>query len=272
MSLRFKPGVYVALVTPFENEDNIDYTALKNLLDFHNEKKTMGVVLLGTTGESPTLSMDEKKELVKFVKQNKGNLDLVVGVGGNNTREVIAFTKYCNDYADSLMVTVPNYNKPMQDGIFQHFSKISESTLLPIMMYNIPSRCGVNMTYETIVKLYHYSKNIVAIKEASGDLGQIQDIMNNCDIDIFAGDDSQLVPVMALGGKGVVSVYANINPTPVLTVFNSCLWNQFETARTEYFKYHNKVKELFVKTNPIPVKEMMAEQGMINNYLRLPLM
>ena len=171
-----------------------------------------------------------------------------------------------------LMVTVPNYNKPMQDGIFQHFSKISESTPLPIMMYNIPSRCGVNMTYETIVKLYHYSKNIVAIKEASGDLGQIQDIMNNCDIDIFAGDDSQLVPVMALGGKGVVSVYANINPTPVLNVFNSCLGNQFETARTEYFKYHNKIKELFVKTNPIPVKEMMAEQGMINKYLRLPLM
>ena len=272
MTHRFKQGVYVALVTPFNKNEDIDYDSLLKLLNYQNEKKTTGIVLLGTTGESPTLSTEEKKELVKYVSQNKGNLDLIIGVGGNNTREVIEFTKYCNQYGDGLMVTVPNYNKPMQEGIYQHFCKISESTELPIIMYNIPSRCGVNMNYETIVRLYHYCKNIVAIKEASGDLGQIQDIMNNCEIDIYAGDDSQLVPVMSLGGKGVISVYANIDPTPVIITYQNCIDNQYPKAREEYFKYHDKIKELFVETNPIPVKKIMADKGMLNKVFRLPLM
>ena len=272
MTLRFKPGVYVALITPFQKNEDIDYDALRKLIEFQNENGTTGIVLLGTTGESPTLSTDEKKDLVKFVSQTKGDLDLIVGVGGNNTREVIEFTKYCNPYADGLMVTVPSYNKPMQEGIYQHFVKISESTELPIMMYNIPSRCGVNMNFLTTVKLYKNCENIVAIKEASGDLGQIQDIMKNCDIDIFAGDDSQLVPVMSLGGKGVVSVYANIEPEPVLKTFNYCLNNEYHNGRDEYFKYHNEIIKLFVETNPIPTKKILASKGLIEKVFRLPLM
>jgi 4-hydroxy-tetrahydrodipicolinate synthase len=272
MTLRLKPGVYVALITPFKTDEEIDYDSLKKLIEYQNQKQTTGIVLLGTTGESPTLSSDEKKELVKYVSQNKGNLDLIVGVGGNNTREVIEFTKYTNQYADGLMVTVPSYNNPMQEGIFQHFVKISESTNLPIMMYNIPSRCGVNMNYLTTVKLYKTCENIVAIKEASGDLGQIQDIMKNCDIDIFAGDDSQLVPVMALGGKGVVSVYANLEPTPVIKTYEYCVENQYDKARQEYFNYHDEIIKLFVETNPIPAKKILASKGVIQKVFRLPLM
>jgi 4-hydroxy-tetrahydrodipicolinate synthase len=271
MCQRFKPGVYVALVTPFKNDEEIDFDSLKNLINFQNEKKTTGIVFLGTTGESPTLSLEEKKELVKFVSKIKRNLDLIVGVGGNNTREVVQFTKFCEEYTDGIMVTVPSYNKPMQDGIYAHFKTIANSTLKPIMMYNIPSRCGVNMTSQTIIRLYNEFENIVAIKEASGNLGQILDIINSCDIDVFAGDDSQLVPVMSIGGKGVVSVYANIDPTPVLNTFNSCIWNQYENAKEKYFTYHSKINELFMKTNPIPVKRIMAEKGMINQVYRLPL-
>lgn len=271
MTTKLKSGVYVALITPFKKNEDIDYDALKKLIDYQNKKETTGIVLLGTTGESPTLSSDEKKELVKYINSKKGNLELIVGVGGNNTREVIEFTKYCEDKADGLMVTVPSYNKPMQEGIYQHFVKISESTKLPIMMYNIPSRCGVNMNYLTTVKLYKNCENIVAIKEASDDLGQIQDIMKNCDIDIFAGDDSQLVPVMSLGGKGVVSVYANLEPTPVIKTYKYCVENQYDKAREEYFNYHDEIIKLFVETNPIPAKKILAAQGIIQKVFRLPL-
>jgi 4-hydroxy-tetrahydrodipicolinate synthase len=266
-------GVYVAIITPFTGEDKIDYKSLLNLINYHFNVGTNGIVLLGTTGESPTLTDEEQKNLVQFVYDNKQNLNLIIGVGGNNTKKVIEFTKWCNSFADGLMVTVPNYNKPSQEGIYMHFKKISENTSLPIMMYNIPSRCGVNMSYETVVKLYNDCKNIVAIKEASGSLGQIQDIINNCTIKLFAGDDSQLVPVMSIGGAGVISVYANINSKAVLDCYNLCVLDNYIEASKIYFLYHNRVKELFIKTNPIPVKELMAEQNMITNKsCRLPLL
>ena len=265
-------GVYVAIITPFTNNDTIDYESLKKLINYHNNIGTNGIVLLGTTGESSTLDYDEQKDLVQFVNKIKNKLNLIIGVGGNNTKKVIEFTKWCNSFADGLMVTVPNYNKPSQDGIYMHFKTISENTQLPIMMYNIPSRCGVNMNFETVVKLYNNCENIKAIKEASGSLGQIQDIINNCNIKIFAGDDSQLVPIMSIGGSGVISVYANINSKSVLDCYNKCVSGDYIEASRLYFNYHNNVKDLFVKTNPIPVKEMMAEQNMINNKVcRLPL-
>ena len=170
------------------------------------------------------------------------------------------------------MVTVPNYNKPMQEGIYQHFKKISENTTLPIIMYNIPSRCGVNMNHETVVRLYKDYENIKAIKEASGSLSQIQDIMNKCNIMVFAGDDAQLLPVMALGGCGVISVLANINPAIVMDTFEYCKFNNYEEARKNYFIYHNKINELFKETNPIPIKRLMSENGMLKQIYRLPLL
>ena len=269
----FNKGVYVALVTPFTTNDDIDWKSLEILLRFHKFHNTTGIILLGTTGESPTLSEDEKKQIVKFVSKNISDMGLIVGVGGNNTKQVVEFTKYCNQYAQGLMVTVPNYNKPTQEGIYQHFKKISESTKLPIMMYNIPSRCGINMNYETVIKLYNDCNNISAIKEASGSLSQIQDIMNNCDIKVYAGDDSQLVPVMALGGYGVISVYANLNPAKVLICLDYCIQNNYPMAQKTYFEYHNKVKELFVKSNPINVKELLFSEKIITNKdCRLPLL
>ena len=272
MSITIKPGVYVSLITPFDENENIDYQNLENLINFHKIKNTTGIVLLGTTGESPTLTTDEKFELVKFVSQRKEHLSLIVGVGGNCTRDVKKFTVTCNQYADGLMVTVPNYNKPMQEGIYQHFKVVADSTNLPIMMYNIPSRCGVNMNTKTIIRLYNQCENIVAIKEASGDLGQIQDIMKGCKILIYAGDDSQLVPIMSLGGSGVVSVYANIEPNSVYDTYYVCIQNKYEESRYKYFSYHEEIKKLFVETNPIPLKKIMANRGMIKKVFRLPLM
>jgi 4-hydroxy-tetrahydrodipicolinate synthase len=265
-------GVYVALITPFTKNDNIDYDSIEKLINYHNIINTTGIVLLGTTGESPTLNEDEKREIIKFVHSKKNKLNLIIGIGGNNTKQVVEFGKWCDQYADGFMVTVPSYNKPSQEGIYMHFKTIAESTTHPIMMYNIPSRCGVNMNYETVVKLYDEFENIVAIKEASGSLSQIQDIIKNCNIKIFAGDDSQLVPVMSIGGKGVVSVYANINSKSVLDCYQMCVYEKYSEARKLYFNYHDEVKALFVKTNPIPVKEMLADQRMIvNKTCRLPL-
>lgn len=267
-----KNGVYVALVTPFTKDDEICFSILKELVDFHIESKTTGLVLLGTTGESPTLSHQEKCEIVKFVyEEAKGKIDIIVGVGGNNTKEVINFMNYCNSYADGLLVTVPNYNKPTQEGIYYHFEEISKKTSLPIMMYNIPSRCGVNMEPETIAKLSKI-ENIVAIKEASGSISQLQEIKKLCDIKIFSGDDALILPTIALGGVGVVSVLGNILPKVVLEMVDLCLNNDFDKASKLYYQYHEKIKTLFIETNPIPIKEIMSQNNMLLNKYRLPML
>jgi 4-hydroxy-tetrahydrodipicolinate synthase len=267
-----KKGVYVALVTPFTKDNEICFNTLQTLVDFHITSGTTGLVLLGTTGEAPALSTEEKCQIVKFVYTiAKKKIDVVVGVGGNNTKEVIDFIYYCNSFADALLATVPNYNRPTQDGIYRHFEEISKKTSLPIMMYNIPSRCGVNMEPETIAKLSKI-ENIVAIKEASGSISQLQEIKKQCDIMIFSGDDSLILPTIALGGVGVVSVLANILPNIVLELVELSLNNDFDKAGKLYYQYHEKIKTLFIETNPIPIKEAMAQNNMLLNQYRLPML
>ena len=272
--MSIKNGVYVALVTPFNKNNTICWSSLEKLINFHIEKNTTGLVLLGTTGEAPTLTYTEKTDIIDFVyKKADKKIDIVVGVGGNNTEEVKQLAIYCQNkgVADSLMVTVPNYNKPTQEGIYQHFKQIADYVKLPIMMYNIPSRCGVNMTPETVEQIYGDCDNVVAIKEASGSLEQAIKIKSLCDINIFSGDDSLILPILAIGGVGVISVASNILPweiSHIVSEFN----NNIELSRKLYFKFHNFIKALFVTTNPVPVKYLLSKIDLINNdIVRLPL-
>jgi 4-hydroxy-tetrahydrodipicolinate synthase len=275
--MSIKNGVYVALVTPFTKNNTVCWSSLEKLVNFHIEKKTTGLVLLGTTGESPTLTNIEKIDIIDYVyKKADKKIDIVVGVGGNNTEEVKHFALYCQNkgVADSLMVTVPNYNKPTQEGIYQHFKQIADYVILPIMMYNIPSRCGVNMEPETIFRLSKID-NIVGIKEASGSLTQIHKIntlVKDDNFKIFSGDDALIIPIMSLGGCGVVSVIGNILPDIVLQIVNLCLDNNFKDASKLYYEYHEKIENLFIETNPIPVKEILFQKNMIENNYRLPLL
>ena len=197
--MNFNSGVYTVLVTPFDDNNNIDFDSLDNLIDKQLNSNVTGLVILGTTSESPTINLEEKKSIVNFVyKRVSGKKKLIVGVGGNNTNNVINFSQFCENLCDGFMVTVPNYNKPTQNGIYQHFSEISNKfPNKPIILYNIPSRCCVNMLPETVKKIYDNHSNVLAIKEASGSMDQVMKIKSLCDIKIFSGDDALVLPIIA---------------------------------------------------------------------------
>jgi len=270
----FETGSIVALVTPFTNNDEVDYDGLHELIEMHIENDTNGVVILGSTGESCTLNLNEKHDIISSVCDyaNK-RIDIIVGIGGNNTNEVIDLGKYCKNVGvDGILVTVPNYNKPTQEGIYQHFSKISTSISLPIMLYNIPSRCGINMNPEIVTKLYNNHENIVAIKEASGCMTQMSEILLSCKISLFVGDDSLILPAISLGAKGVVSVVANIIPKHISLLVKMCLTNNINAKQLFYLLYP-LMKVVFVESNPIPIKQLMYNNNLISNRdLRLPLL
>ena len=277
--MKLKKGVYTVLVTPFKPDGTIDYESYQNLLNKQVESDITGIVLLGTTSESPTLGFNEEKNLIimthTFIKDNSSNLDIIIGVGGNNTIKTLEFALFCKNYCDGLMVTTPNYNKPGQDGIYEHFKLIANNAEIcnkPILMYNIPSRCGVNIEPKTVAKIFNNCKNVVAIKEASGSISQAIDIKNLCDIDIFSGDDSLIIPIISIGGKGVISVASNIIPDIISKLVKKCLNNDFEQARNIYYNFHNFIKMLFIKTNPVPIKEILFQNNIIAcQNVRLPL-
>ena len=274
----FKGGNIVALITPFEYETNrIDINRLEKLIEFHINKHTDGILILGTTGESPTLLDNEMKEMIYHsVRISNKRIPIIVGCGGNNTKNVIDRAIFCksND-VDGLLITVPNYNKPTQQGILQHFSNIANSVDLPIMMYNIPSRCGVNMETETIIKIYNTCQNICAIKEANGNLDSIINLINKCNIRVYIGDDAALLPALSIGCVGVVSVISNIFPDRINDIIR--LWhigesNSLVVCRQKFFKIYNLIKALFIETNPTPTKELMKHIHMLDNpHVRLPL-
>lgn len=266
-------GVYTVVVTPFLEDNKVDYESIDNIIKNQINKGVSGLVLLGTTSESPTLSIVEKLEIVKFVSKHYGGVfEIIVGIGGNNTLKTIEFGKMIKNYVHGFMVTVPNYNKPSQEGIYNHFTMIANTFAeVPIMMYNIPSRCGVNMTPETVKQIYGDCDNIVAIKEASGSLEQAIKIKSLCDIRIFSGDDSLILPILAIGGVGVISVASNIFPWEISHIVNS-FSNNIEQSRNLYYKFHNFIKALFITTNPVPVKYLLCKFGLINyDFVRLPL-
>ena len=269
-------GIYTVLVTPFTEDNEIDFDSYERLLELVNRSSIEGVVVLGTTSESPTLNYNEKMLLVKTVwNKFKGKKKVVVGIGGNNTMETLEFAKEIKDYCNYMMVTVPHYNKPSQEGIKQHFLTIcldEELKQRKFILYNIPSRCGVNMLPDSIAEVYNNCENIVAIKEASGSLNQAIEIRSKCDIQIFSGDDSLILPIMSIGGCGVISVIGNIIPDKLHEIFILFENGNFQESRSKFYKLYELMKGLFIDTNPIPTKALLTYMNIFKNAIpRLPL-
>lgn len=265
-------GAMVALITPFQDGE-IDFQTLDELIDFQLEGGIDGIVPVGTTGESPTLSHAEHKQVIeRVVKTVGGQVPVIAGAGSNSTAEAIELTEFSKKVgADATLQVGPYYNKPTQEGFYQHFKAIAEEVDLPIVLYNIPGRCGAGMTPETIARLAEL-ENIVAIKEASGSMDLASEITTRCDLTIISGDDSLTLPLASVGGKGVISVVANIVPADVKALTDLILEGDFVSA----LKWHKKLFALSkgmltLATNPIPIKAAMAMLNMASEELRLPM-
>ncbi len=266
-------GCMVALITPFQ-DGRVDYKTLDELVDFHLESGTDGIVPVGTTGESPTLSHDEHRKVIeRVVKAVGGKKPVIAGTGSNSTAEAIDLTAFAKKVgADGSLQVCPYYNKPMQEGFYQHFKTIAEEVDIPLVLYNIPGRCGGGgLTPETIERLSAI-ENIVAVKEATGSLDQASEIASRCDLTILSGDDSLTLPIASVGGKGVISVVANIVPADVKAMTDLILQGDFVSARRWHQKLFGLSRSLLgLATNPIPIKAAMAMLNMASEELRLPM-
>ena len=266
-------GVFVAIVTPFKN-GKIDEEALRGLIDFQIAGGVDGIVPCGTTGESATLNHEEHDQVIRIaVDACKGKASVLAGTGSNSTQEAIQLSRNAkNAGADGLLQITPYYNKPNQEGLYHHFSSIADAVDLPIVLYNVPSRTSVNMVPETVVRLAKI-KNIVGTKEASGSLQAISKIINNCgkDFTVLSGDDPLLWPILAIGGKGVISVTANILPAKVAALCKAAAIGDIAEARSLHYELMDINDSLFIDTNPIPVKAALHLMGKIENELRGPL-
>jgi 4-hydroxy-tetrahydrodipicolinate synthase len=267
-------GSIVALITPFKN-GKLDVEGLKKNLFFQLENETDGFLPCGTTGETPCLEEEEWQEVVKttidFVNKRK---PVIVGTGTNNTQKTIKYTVLAEKFgADACLVVVPYYNKPTQEGLYHHFKEVAKSVKIPIILYNIPSRTGINLLPKTLEKLVADCPNIVGIKEASGNLDQVSEIISRLgkDFCVLSGDDSLTLPILALGGKGVISVLANILPKETHLLVKNFLTGNIQEAQKIHLKYFKLMKALFIETNPIPIKTAMNLMGLPAGELRLPL-
>jgi len=268
-------GSGVAIVTPMKENGEVNFEKLEELVNFHVENGTDSIIICGTTGESATLTEKEHSEVIKACIQyvNK-RIPVIAGTGSNCTRTAIELSVAAEkDGADGLLLVTPYYNKATQDGLKQHFKAIADAVKIPVIMYNVPSRTGCNMTPETIAELFEEVDNIVGVKEASGDISQVAKIMELTDgkIDLYSGNDDQIVPVMSLGGKGVISVVANILPKETHDIVAKYLEGDVKESLALQMKYFSLIKDLFIEVNPIPVKKAMNLMGMNVGSLRLPL-
>ena len=266
-------GSLVAIVTPFKN-GTFDETAYRELIEFQIANGTHGIVPCGTTGESATLSHEEHERVVAFtVEVVNRRVPVIAGTGSNATDEAIAFTAHAKRAgADGALLITPYYNKPTQEGLYQHYAAVAQAVDLPLILYNIPGRTSVNMTPATIARIAKLG-NVVGIKEGSGSLGQVSDIIHQCDDDftVLSGDDSLTLPMMALGAKGVITVTANVAPKDMAALVTAALAGNFAEARASHFKLASLFSALFYETNPIPVKEALAMMNKIEPEFRLPL-
>lgn len=265
----------VALVTPFNEDKTIDFVALERLLDFHLQSGTDFLVVLGTTAETATLSTTEQNEIVRFVvKHIQGKLPIVVGMGGNNTKTLIDTVNSFNfEGVHSILSVTPFYSKPEQEGLYQHFKALSEASPLPIILYNVPSRTGVNMKAETTLRIAHQCANVIAIKEAHADIEQVKQIITNAPegFAVLSGDDPMTINLIKEGGQGVISVLGNAFPTKFSTIVKSGLNGDTEKAEASFHKMERCCKLLFVDGNPAGVKCALYLMGYLKNELRLPL-
>jgi 4-hydroxy-tetrahydrodipicolinate synthase len=266
--------VLTAMVTPFDQQGEIDYIATKELINYLIANGSDGLVITGTTGESPTLTTEEKVDLFKFVVDVvDSRVPVIAGTGSNNTRASISLTKQAEDAGvDGIMLVAPYYNKPSQEGLYQHFKAIAESTSLPVMLYNIPGRSVVNMTVETIVRLSKIT-NIVAVKEASGNLDAMSDIISQTpsDFTLYSGDDGLTLPVLAIGGTGVVSVASHIIGNEMQEMINNFKNGNLKEAATAHRSLLPVMRALFAAPSPSPVKAALKMMGVSVGGVRLPL-
>ena len=265
-------GAMVALITPFDN-GKIDFETLDELIDFQLDNGIDGIVPVGTTGESPTLSHDEHKQVIeRVVKVVDGKVPVIAGAGSNSTAEAIELAAFAKKVgADATLQVDPYYNKPTQEGFYEHFKAVAEEVDLPIVLYDIPGRCGAGMTPDTIVRLAEI-ENIVAIKDATGKMDHVSEVATRCDLTILSGDDSMTLPIASVGGQGVVSVVANIVPADVKAMTDLILEGDLVSAR----QWHNKLfalsrNMLSLATNPIPIKAAVAMLNLASEELRLPM-
>jgi 4-hydroxy-tetrahydrodipicolinate synthase len=266
-------GSMVALVTPFKNGE-VDYAALESLVDNQIEAGTDVLVPCGTTGESPTLSHAEHNRVIAaVVKRSAGRVPVLAGTGSNSTQEAVELTRAAKaNGADGALLVSPYYNKPSQEGLYRHFSTIADGVDLPQVLYNIPPRCVVEIKVETIARLRKNHANIVGVKHATGSLDTASALMSECDIDIISGDDSMTLPLMSIGGVGVISVLANLVPADVKAMTDAALNNDWPTARQLHHKMFHLAKGLLtLDVNPVPIKTAMAIKGLLVEEFRLPL-
>jgi len=267
-------GVYTALVTPFNEKGAVDEASLQKLVEQQIAAGVSGLVPMGTTGESPTLSHEEHMDVVgKVVKWTAGRVPIIAGTGSNSTDEALHLTKKARDLgASATLQVVPYYNKPNQEGLYRHFLALADQIDLPLLVYNIPGRTAKNMETDTLMRLAAH-KNIVGVKEASGDLGQMMDVLARRPkgFTVLSGDDNLLFPLLALGGDGVISVAAHLVPEALVELTKEALAGRFDRAREIHYTLMPLFKALFIDTNPIPVKTALALQGRMKESFRLPL-
>ena len=268
-------GAGVALITPFNDDETVNYDMLGTLIDRQIEGKTDAIIVCGTTGEPATMTEEEKLSVIEFtVKRVNHRIPVIAGSGGNSTRLVIDFSKKIQALGvDGLLIVTPFYNKATQQGLYEHYSAVAKAIDLPIIMYNVPSRTGCNILPETAMKLGLEHKNIVGIKEASGNISQITKLASLCRgcLDIYSGNDDQIVPILSLGGVGVISVLSNIAPRGTHDMVMEYLNGHEEKARKLQLDYLELANALFWEVNPIPVKSTMNMLGFDVGSLRLPL-
>ena len=267
-------GVYTALVTPMASDGTLDEKALRRLVDFQVEGGVNGLVPVGTTGESPTLDGDECKRVIRIVvEQARGRAQVIAGAGSNSTAEAIHYARDAREAgADATLQVAPYYNKPTSQGFLGHFRAIADAVDLPMIVYNIPGRTGKNIDNSTMLELAKH-KNIVGVKEASGDIGQIMDLIAHkpADFAVLSGDDNLVFPIMALGGTGVISVASNLLPREMARFVGAALKGDWAAARARHYELLPFFKAIFIETNPIPIKAAMAMKGMITESYRLPM-
>jgi len=273
MNVRLFTGSGVALVTPFRG-DEIDFDAFGRLINWQIESGTDALIVCGTTGEPSTMSVEEREAAISFaIKRAAGRVPVIAGTGSNDTRECVALSIRAEELgADGLLVVTPYYNKTTQAGMIAHFTAVADAVSLPIIIYNVPVRTGLNMLPATMAALAKH-KNICGMKEASGDITQITELMRLCgdQIALYSGNDDHVLPLLSLGGQGVISVLANVAPRETHDLVAKYLVGDIAGSRALQFKYNPLVKNLFTEVNPIPVKAALEMMGVISGELRLPL-
>ncbi|GAB4290389.1 MAG: 4-hydroxy-tetrahydrodipicolinate synthase [Ignavibacteriaceae bacterium] len=269
-------GTGTALITPFDTEFNLDFPALNKIIDHQLKNNVDALIVLGTTGESPVITMSERERITAAVIERvNGKIPVIIGTGTNDTMKVIELNKLAEKQgADAVLIVNPYYNKGTQSSLIQHYRMIAENTNLRIIIYNVPSRTAMNILPETILAIHEKCPNVVAVKEASGDISQIAYLMSvkPDSLSVLSGNDDQTLPIMALGGEGVISVFSNPFPAEMKQITDAMLKNDLNTALKFNKKYIPMMRKLFVETSPAPVKYVMSKAGFCMNVLRLPLL